>query len=100
MAEAFVWNLPGLDRQQFTAFGNLLALQNGGKMEPASLCDEDLLHGKSDNGSDARSIDTSSPQQISDSGNDGLKKKFLDCLAEFAANKGRTIYSVLGDERG
>jgi hypothetical protein len=87
MAKSFSWSLEGLDIHQFTAFGNLLALRNGGQVEPASLGNEALLQDESDNDSDAESIDTSRPQQISDSGHDNLKRKFLDCLAEFAANK-------------
>jgi hypothetical protein len=42
---------------------------------------------ESNNDSDAVSIDTSRPHRISDSGHHQLKTKFLDCLAELAANK-------------
>ena len=44
-------------------------------MEPASFRDEALLVGRSDNDSDAESIDTNTPQNISDSGNESLSKK-------------------------
>jgi hypothetical protein len=50
------------------------------------LRDEALLEDESEIDSDDRSIDTRYPQRISNSGYDGLKRKFLDCLAEFAAN--------------
>lgn len=87
MTDKFVWSLPGLNKHQFTAFGNLLALRNGGQVEPASLT-EDILDGnESENGSEASSIDTDCPGQISNAGHGGLMRKFLDCLAEFAANK-------------
>lgn len=36
---------------------------------------------------DAPSIDTRFAHQISDSGHGRLKRRFLDCLAELAANK-------------
>jgi hypothetical protein len=87
MAEEFVWSRQGLNKHHFTAFGNLLALRNGGQVEPASLPEELLPEEQSDESSDSGSIDTSRPQLISKSGHDALKRKFLDCLAEFAANK-------------
>lgn len=42
---------------------------------------------------DAASVDTRKAHQISDSGHNRLKRKFLDCLAEFAANmkSGKTV---------
>jgi hypothetical protein len=40
MAEDFIWSLRGPNKHHFTAFGNLLALRNGGQVEPASLCEE------------------------------------------------------------
>lgn len=87
MAQSFDWNFPGLNRHHFTAYANLLALRNDGQVEPISLGNEILDEDKFDDDSDAISIDTSRPQQISDSGCDQLKMKFLDCLAELTANK-------------
>lgn len=44
--------------------------------------------GPDDNGDgDAPSMNTRSAHQLSDSGHGKLKRRFLDCLAEFAANK-------------
>lgn len=42
---------------------------------------------------DGASVDTNKAYQISDSGHMRLKRKFLDCLAELAANKkdGKTV---------
>lgn len=87
MSETFSWSLPGLNRRHFTAFANLLALRNGGQVEPASLRGELSDHENLEDASDASSIDKSRPQRISNSGYNGLKMKFLDCLAEFAANQ-------------
>jgi hypothetical protein len=86
MAEHFDWSLPRLDKRHFTAFANLLALRNGGQVEPASLHDDMLHEDESSDDGDAVSIDTSRPHRISDSGHNRLKRKFLDCLAEFTAN--------------
>ncbi|KAF2263123.1 hypothetical protein CC78DRAFT_604897 [Lojkania enalia] len=92
MSEHFRWNSPDLNSAHFHALANLLSLRNGGQAEPASLI-EDVLEDDSDDDSDAASIDTDRPDQISYSGHARLKRKFLDCLAEFAANKkgGRTV---------
>ena len=99
MAEDFVWSLQGLNEHHFTAFGNLLALRNGGQVEPASLREELLSVEKSDNDSDSGSDDTNRPQPISQSGHNALKREFLDCLAEYAANKkGGAIGCMLGYE--
>jgi len=87
MASDFIWSLPGLNRHHFTAFSNLLALRNGGQVSPASLREELLLGEQSDNDSDSGSMDTRRAQLISKSGHDALKRRFLDGLAEFAANR-------------
>jgi hypothetical protein len=87
MAEDFVWSLQGLNKHHFTTFGNLLVLRDGGQVEPASLREELLSEELSDDESDSGSIDTNRPLPISQSGHDALKRKFLDCLAECAANK-------------
>ncbi|KAI9651661.1 MAG: hypothetical protein M1829_002576 [Trizodia sp. TS-e1964] len=87
MTEGFDWNLPGLDRPLFTALANLLALRNGGQVELASLPDEDLEGNDSGEESNTGSIDTSRAQRISKSRYSRVKRKFLDSLAELAANK-------------
>ncbi|KAM0161986.1 hypothetical protein ACHAPG_002003 [Botrytis cinerea] len=87
MAQDFNWNLQGLNKLEFTAYANLLALRNGGQVEPISLSTELSDENESTTDSDAISIDTSYPNQISDSGYHQLKTKFLDCLAELAANR-------------
>ncbi|KAM0134264.1 hypothetical protein ACHAP3_005577 [Botrytis cinerea] len=87
MAQDFNWNLQGLNKLEFTAYANLLALRNGGQVEPISLGTELSDENESTTDSDAISIDTSYPNQISDSGYHQLKTKFLDCLAELAANR-------------
>ncbi|KAF2498689.1 hypothetical protein BU16DRAFT_481792 [Lophium mytilinum] len=92
MSETFHWSLPGLDRAHFTALANLLSLRNGGQVEDAPL-PADLLEEHDEDESDVASVRTAKADQIAYSGHDGLKRKFLDCLAEFAANKkgGRTV---------
>lgn len=84
------WNYPGLNWSHFHSLANLLSLRNGGQAEPSSLSDtvleEDL--DPDDNGDgDAPGIDTRFAHQISESGHGRLKRRLLDCLAEFAANK-------------
>jgi hypothetical protein len=61
MAEDFVWSRQGLNKHRFTAFGNLLALRNGGQVEPASLREELLSEEQSDDDSDSGNVDTSRP---------------------------------------
>ena len=90
MGEIFDWSYPGLKWSHFHSLANLLSLRNGGQAEPSSLSDTVLEEGwdSDDNGDeDAPSIDTRFAHQISDSGHGRLKRRFLDCLAEFAANK-------------
>ena len=90
MSQSFDWNYPGLSWSHFHSLANLLSLRNGGQAEPSSLSltvlEEDW---GSDNDGDgnAPSIDTGFAHKISDSGHGRLKQRFLDCLAEFAANK-------------
>ncbi|KAF2806940.1 uncharacterized protein BDZ99DRAFT_573630 [Mytilinidion resinicola] len=74
MSETFDWSFPGLDKAHFTALANLLSLRNGGQVEEAWLPDDVL-------------------EEYYD---DELKKKFLDCLAEFAANRkgGRAVVAT------
>ena len=92
MSETFDWNCPGLNWSHFHSLANLLSLRNGGQAEPSSLSDTTtVLQGDWDSDDnedgDAPSIDTRVAHQISDSGHGRLKRRFLDCLAEFAANK-------------
>jgi hypothetical protein len=90
MSESFDWNYPGLNWSHFHSLANLLSLRNGGQAEPSSLADTVLEEDweSDDNGDgDAPSMDTRFAHQISDSGHGRLKRRFLDCLAEFAANK-------------
>ena len=90
MSESFDWNYPGLNWSHFHSLANLLSLRNGGQAEPSSLSDTVLEEDwDSDNNGDgnAPSINTIFADEISDSGHGRLKRRFLDCLAEFAANK-------------
>jgi hypothetical protein len=91
MTESFHWSGSGLQKAQFHALANLLSLCNGGQVESASLPDDILEDDYEDD--DSASLDSATVQRLSNSGHDGLKKKFLDCLAEFAANKrgGKTV---------
>lgn len=90
MNEQFTWTSPNLNQHHFITFANLLALRNGGQVEPASSpYDSEEKEEEEDNPNntnDADSINTTQVHQISDSGNTKLKRKFLDCLAELAAN--------------
>ncbi|KAF7912219.1 uncharacterized protein EAF01_001240 [Botrytis porri] len=87
MIQDFNWNLSGLNKREFTAYANLLALRNDGQVEPVSLGTELSDKNESTTNSDAISIDTSYYDQISDSGYHQLRTKFLDCLAELTANR-------------
>ncbi|KAF7943452.1 hypothetical protein EAE96_011378 [Botrytis aclada] len=87
MTQDFNWNLPGLNQREFTAYANLLALRNDGQVEPVSLGTELSDENESTTDSDTISINTSHSNLISDSGHHQLKTKFLDCLAELAANR-------------
>ncbi|USP80330.1 hypothetical protein yc1106_07604 [Curvularia clavata] len=90
MGETFDWDYPGLNWSHFHSLANLLALRNGGQAEASSLSnavlDEDYSSDNNDNAG-APSVDTGCADLITDSGHGRLKQKFLDCLAEFAANK-------------
>ncbi|GMG42479.1 unnamed protein product [Aspergillus oryzae var. brunneus] len=90
MNEQFTWTSPNLNQHHFITFANLLALRNGGQVEPASSPhdseEKEEEEDNPNNTNDADSINTTQVHQISDSGNTKLKRKFLDCLAELAAN--------------
>jgi hypothetical protein len=86
----FDWNHPGLNWSHFHSLANLLSLRNSCQAEPSSLSDTVLEEdwGPDDNGNGyVASIPTRVAYQISASGHGRLKRRFLDCLAEFAANK-------------
>jgi hypothetical protein len=94
MSETFNWDCPGLNWSHFHSLANLLSLRNGGQTEASSLSDAVVDEDYSNDDSDdkgAPSVNTVCAHQITDSGHGKLKQKFLDCLAEFAANnKGGT----------
>ena len=90
MSESFDWNYPGLNWSHFHSLANLLSLRNGGQAEPSSSSDtvlEEECDPDDNVDGDTSSIDTRLAHQISDSGHEKLKRRFLDCLAAFAANK-------------
>lgn len=90
MGERFDWNHPGLSWSHFHSVANLLSLRNDGQAEPSSLSDTVLEDGwdpEEDNDEETRSVNTMVAHKISSSGHERLKKRFLDSLAEFAANK-------------
>ena len=86
MSATFDWDTPELNKAHFNAFANLLYLRDGGQVDSASLPD-DVLTDDHDGDCDVASVVTNKVHQVSDSGHMSLKRKFLDCLAEFAANK-------------
>lgn len=91
MNETFNWDHPGLDWDHFHSLANLLSLRNGGQVEALSLSDalldEDWSSDEEDGHDGIPSEHTVRAQRIADSGHEKLKRRFLDCLAEFAANK-------------
>ena len=93
MDEGFTWDHPQLNSSHFHALANLLSLRNGGQAEPASMLEDMTERSLEVDEDDAATVDTKYVHQLSDSGHVRLRKKFLDCLAEFAANKkgGRTV---------
>lgn len=90
MCGTFDWTYSGLNSSHFHALANLLSLRNGGQAEPSSfselVLDEDWDPDDDGHGN-ASSVDTELAHQISGSGHGRLKRRFLDCLADFAANK-------------
>ncbi|ORX98686.1 hypothetical protein BCR34DRAFT_593143 [Clohesyomyces aquaticus] len=90
MNETFNWDHSGLDFSHFHSLTNLLSLRNGGQAEASSLSDAVLDEGCSsdeDGDEGTPSENTVRAHRIADFGHEKLKRKFLDCLAEFAANK-------------
>ena len=92
MSAKFDWDAPEFDKAHFNAFAHLLYLRDGGQVDSASLSNH-VLADDGDDEWDGASVDTNKAHQISDSGHMRLKRKFLDCLAELAANKkdGKTV---------
>ncbi|PVH95836.1 hypothetical protein DM02DRAFT_689266 [Periconia macrospinosa] len=90
MEETCNSNYPGLNWSHFHSLANLLSLRNGGQAEASSLSDTVLDEDYSSDISDDEgtiSVNTFRAHRIAGSGHGKLKQKFLDCLAEFAANK-------------
>jgi hypothetical protein len=87
MANNSIWLQPGLNQNQFIALTNLLSLRNNGQVEPTSIYEESDPDERTYDGDDSESIDTSVGQQLSGSGNDTLKRQFLDDIAEFVAKE-------------
>jgi hypothetical protein len=87
MANNSTWLQPGLDQNQFLALTNLLSLRNNGQVEPTLIYEESGSDERAYDNDDSESIDTSVGQQLSRSGNNTLKKQFLDDMAEFAAKE-------------
>ena len=86
MNATFDWGIPELNKAHFNAFAHLLFLRAGGQVDFASL-PTDVLADDDNDDWDVASVDTNKAYQISDSSHARLKRKFLDCLAELAANK-------------
>lgn len=70
MSWEFNWNSPGLSTNEFHALANLPALRNSGQVERASWPDTTLQEDDEDDDRDSASIDTSTPHQLADSGQD------------------------------
>ncbi|KAF2015573.1 hypothetical protein BU24DRAFT_480328 [Aaosphaeria arxii CBS 175.79] len=91
MSESFDWSSSGLDWTHFHSLANLLSLRNGGQAEPASLSsvalEEDWTYSDNEDEYAPSMGGTDVARFLSGSGHEKLKKKLLDCLAEFAANK-------------
>lgn len=88
--ENFDWSRPDLNRTHFHSLANLLSLRNGGQVEPTARFDTEPeldLEVDDEEDEDSRSVNTALANQISDSGHGKLKKRFLDAVAGFAANK-------------
>jgi hypothetical protein len=93
MSATFEWGTTSeLNKAHFNAFANLLHLRHGGQVDSAALSN-DVLADDHDVDWDVASVDTNKAHPISASGHMSLKRKFLDCLAELAANKkdGKTV---------
>jgi hypothetical protein len=87
MANNSIWLQPGLNQNQFVALTNLLSLRNNGQIEPTSIYEQSDSDERTYDGDDSESVDTSVGQQLSGSGNNTLKRQFLDDVAEFAAKE-------------
>jgi hypothetical protein len=90
MNETFNWIHARLDFAHFHSLAILLSLRNGGQAEVSSLFDAVLdedCSSDEDGDEGMPSEITVRAHRIADSGHGRLKREFLDCLAEFAANK-------------
>lgn len=90
MSETFNWDHPSLEFSHFHSLANLLSLRNGGQAEASSLSNvvlDEVCSSDEEDDEGTPSENTVRAHRIADSGHGKLKRKFLDCLAEFAANK-------------
>ncbi|KAI4933930.1 uncharacterized protein J4E92_003600 [Alternaria infectoria] len=88
--EKFDWKRADLNWIHFHSLANLLSLRNGGQVEPTVKFDTEPeldLGVDDEEDEDSRSVNTALANQISESGHGKLKKRFLDAVAGFAANK-------------
>lgn len=81
MSESFDWDTPGLDGPRFRALVNLLTMRNGGQLDTPEFEDRDKVDLTEEDDA-INEAATDRPEEISDSGHDGLKRKCLDKLAE------------------
>ena len=90
-----------IDWREFTALACLLSLRNSGQLDPHAIDDEEDLDELDRFHSDDASVVTTSTDLIAQAEPDGLKKRFLDRLAELLAKeKGGThvASAVIRDE--
>ena len=74
--------------REFTSFACLLSLRNGGQLDPTAVDGVDELDELDDiNNDDSESVKTTSTDLIVQPKLDGLRKRFLDRLAELLANE-------------
>ncbi|KAI4657951.1 uncharacterized protein J4E78_006341 [Alternaria triticimaculans] len=88
--ENFDWSRSDLNRTHFHSLANLLSLRNGGQVEPTVKFDTEPeldLEVNDEEDWESRSVNTALANQISESGHGKLKRRFLDAVAGFAANK-------------
>ena len=76
-----------IDWREFTALACLLSLRNSGQLDPHAIDDEEDLDELDRFHSDDASVVTTSTDLIAQAEPDGLKKRFLDRLAELLAKE-------------
>lgn len=83
----FSWDVSGLNGAEFQALSNALRLRSGGHLEPtfAQIGSEEKLEANDETDNDAASDLVNLISDFSD--HVRLKKRFLDRLAELAANE-------------